>query len=278
MARRVLLVTGVVAAVVAIGLGVWLQIDERRTLGVTHAATSTARDRVDIRASIQRVDANARELTLRLLVVPRGDLAEAGGLSPVSDLTLLTSAPVRGDLRFPAHTRISSVDVPVALSGGSAADYPFDAYESEIEVAAQMDGAAVPVNMTLTGRDPLFTQQVAAEAAGGVAYFGVTVERTTSVLLFALFMMAAMWALAGAVVVATWFLISRRRGLVWPALGWMAATLFALAAFRGTAPGTPPFGCLVDYAAFLWAEMIIAVSLTCTVIAGARAEFTGTTQ
>lgn len=56
----------------------------------------------------------------------------------------------------------------------------------------------------------------------------------------------------------------------------MAATLFTLAAFRNTAPGSPPFGCLVDYAAFLWAEMIIAASLTCVVLAGARTEFTST--
>ncbi|WP_219825881.1 DUF4436 family protein [Nonomuraea typhae] len=278
MVRRLTAVAAGLAALAAIGLGTWLQIDERHSLGTAHTAPHTAPDRIDVHASIQRVDAGARELTLRLLVVPRGDLAEAGGLSPASALTLLTSAAVRGDLRFPAHTRISSVDVPVSLEGGSAADYPFDAYWTAIEVSAQMDGAAVPVNMTLTGRDPLFTQLVTAAHSQGAATFEVTVERTTSVLLFALFMMAAMWALAGSVATATWYLVSRRRGLVWPALGWMAATLFALAAFRTTAPGTPPFGCLVDYAAFLWAEVVIAVALTCTVIAGARAEFTGTTR
>ncbi|WP_034482832.1 DUF4436 family protein [Actinomadura oligospora] len=276
MIRRLLAVAAGMAVVAVIVLGAWLQIDERRTLGVRHAAVSTAPDRIDIRASIQHVDATARQLTLRLLVVPRGDLGESGGLAPATDLTLLTSALVRGDLRFPAHARISSVDVPVSLSSGSVADYPFDAYGTLIEVAAQAGGAAVPVSMTLTGRDPLFTQDMAAEQIDGAASFDVGIERTTSVLLFALFMMAAMWALAGAVVLATWFLVSRRRGLVWPALGWMAATLFALAAFRNTAPGTPPFGCLVDYTAFLWAEMIIAASLTCVVIAGARTEFTGT--
>ncbi|MFC5185487.1 DUF4436 family protein [Actinomadura harenae] len=278
MIRRLLAVAAGVAVVAAIVLGTWLQIDERRALGVRHAAVSTAPNRIDIRASIQHVDATAGQLTLRLLVVPRGDLGESGGLAPTTDLALLTSASVRGDLRFPAHARISSVDVPVSLSGGSVADYPFDAYGTLIEVAAQAGGAAVPVSMTLVGRDPLFTEDVAAEQIDGAASFDVGIERTTSVLLFALFMMAAMWALAGAVVLAAWFLVSRRRGLVWAALGWMAATLFALAAFRTTAPGTPPFGCLVDYAAFLWAEMIIATSLTCVVLAGARTEFTDTVR
>lgn len=106
------------------------------------------------------------------------------------------------------------MDVPVSLSGGTAADYLLDAYGTLIEVAAQAGGAAVPVSMTLTGRDPPFTQHVAAEQIDGAASFDVDVERTTSVLLFALFTMAATWALAGAVVLAAWFLISRRRGLV----------------------------------------------------------------
>lgn len=57
-------------------------------------------------------------------------------------------------------------------------------------------------------------------------------------------------------------------GLVWPGLAWMAATLFALAAFRNTAPGTPPIGCVLDWFAFLWAETIIALCLITVVITG----------
>lgn len=52
----------------------------------------------------------------------------------------------------------------------------------------------------------------------------------------------------------------------------MAATLFALAAFRNTARGSPPIGCLLDYIAFLRAETVIAFCLITVVIAGIRAE------
>ncbi|MFB7263959.1 DUF4436 family protein [Streptomyces nojiriensis] len=52
----------------------------------------------------------------------------------------------------------------------------------------------------------------------------------------------------------------------------MAATLFALAAFRNTAPGSPPIGCLLDYIAFLWAETVIAFCPITVVITGIRAE------
>ena len=91
-------------------------------------------------------------------------------------------------------------------------------------------------------------------------------------LVFAVFMMIAMWALAVSVLIGGWYLVTRRKGLTWPALGWMAATLFALAAFRYTAPGTPPIGCLLDYIAFLWAETVIAFCLITVAISGIRAE------
>ena len=59
---------------------------------------------------------------------------------------------------------------------------------------------------------------------------------------------------------------------MWPALGWMAATLFALIGMRNAAPGSPPIGSLIDYAAFFWAEAIVAGSLTYVAATGIRAE------
>ena len=52
-----------------------------------------------------------------------------------------------------------------------------------------------------------------------------------------------------------------------PWRGWPRRCL-ALAAFRGTAPGNPPIGSVLDYTAFLWAEAIVACSLTVVVIRG----------
>ncbi|NUR27156.1 MAG: DUF4436 family protein [Catenulispora sp.] len=52
----------------------------------------------------------------------------------------------------------------------------------------------------------------------------------------------------------------------------MAASLFALAGYRGTAPGSPPVGCLLDYTVFLWAEALVAFSMVYVVVRGSRAE------
>ncbi|WP_435975386.1 DUF4436 family protein [Streptomyces sp. Qhu_M48] len=67
---------------------------------------------------------------MRVLVTPRGTPAEAGGISPAEDPTLPASSSVRGDLIFPAHSRLATVDVPVALTGDAVTDCPFDAYEA----------------------------------------------------------------------------------------------------------------------------------------------------
>ncbi|MCX5394999.1 DUF4436 family protein [Streptomyces sp. NBC_00094] len=258
--------------VAAIALGTWLQFGERQTLDRVYSAGGSAPDRVDVQASIQRVDAAGRELVLRVLVTPRGELAEAGGVSPTEDLTLQTSTSTRGDLSFKAHSRIATMDLPVTLTGGSITDYPFDTYDAAIEFSATQGGEKVPVHMTLTNGDALFSAGVDASEDTGTAIFDVSLGRSDSVLIFAVFMMVAMWALAVSVLIGAWFLVTRGKGLTWPALGWMAATLFALAAFRNTAPGTPPIGCLLDYIAFLWAETVIAFCLVTVVVTGFKAE------
>ncbi|MFF7300086.1 DUF4436 family protein [Streptomyces sp. NPDC008265] len=273
-ARRVRPIPALVLAAVltAAVVGAWLQFGERQALDTVHTAGRAERDRVDVVATVQRVDAAAREMVLRVQVAPRGALAEADGVSPADDLTLQTSTATRGDLTFKAHQRISSMDVPVALAGGSIADYPFDSYETSVEFGAVSEGEKVPVRVLFTNNDVSFSAAVDASTADGVALLDIGLARSNSVLFFAVFMMIAMWALAVSVLIGGWYLVTRRKGLTWPALGWMAATLFALAAFRNTAPGTPPIGCLLDYLAFLWAEMIVAFCLITVVVAGIRAE------
>ncbi|WP_223836002.1 DUF4436 domain-containing protein [Streptomyces venezuelae] len=279
-ARRVPLLPGLVliAVVAAVTVGAWLQFGERQALDTVYTAGRADPDRIDVDATIQRVDAAGREMTLRVLVTPRGALAEADGVSPTEDLTIQTSTAIRGDLTFKAHQRIATTDVPVALTGGSITDYPFDAYGADVEFGAVSGGEKVPVRVTLSNNDVLFSATVDASSTQGVAVLDVGLARSNSVFVFAVFMMLAMWALAVSVLIGSWYLVTRRKGLTWPALGWMAATLFALAAFRNTAPGAPPIGCLLDYIAFLWAETVIAFCLVTVVVAGIRAEPPATTS
>lgn len=261
---------------VAVSVGSWLQFSERQAIDTVRTVGSQAADRVDVEADVQQVDAKARELALRVRVTPRGTLGEEGGTAPVADLTLQTSAQTLGDLEFKAHERLTIRDVKVALTNGSISDYPFDTYETNIEFWAELDGKEVPVRMLFSNNDTLFSISATPipagpEAAGAAgAGLGLGLARSGSLLVFAVFMMIVMWALAGSVVIGAWYVTTRREGLVWAALGWMAATLFALSAFRNNAPGTPPIGCVLDWFAFLWAETIIALCLIAVVVTGVR--------
>ncbi|MFG2272988.1 MULTISPECIES: DUF4436 family protein [Streptomyces] len=263
-----MLVLVAILIVVAVAVGSWLQFSERQTADTVHTVGSSAVDRVDVEAAVQSVDAEGRELVLRVWVTPRGSLGERGGAAPVADLSLQTSGATLGDLEFAAHERLVTRDVQVALAGGSISDYPFDTYETDIAFRAQMGGEQVPVRMLFSNNDTLFSVSAEPVPARQEAVVALGLARSGSLLVFAVFMMVAMWALAASVLIGAWYLTTGSEGLVWPGLAWMAATLFALAAFRNTAPGTPPIGCVLDWFAFLWAESIVALCLVTVVITG----------
>ncbi|MFE5486636.1 DUF4436 family protein [Streptomyces sp. NPDC056527] len=259
-----------VLIVVAVSVGSWLQFTERQMIDTVHTVGSGAADRVDVEATVQHVDAAARELVLRVRVTPRGALGEEEGTAPVADLSLQTSAATLSDLAFKAHERLTTKDVQVAITGGSISDYPFDTYETDVEFWAQLGGKQVPVRLMFSNNDTLFSISATPTPNPEEAVLGLGLSRSGSLFVFAVLMMVVMWALAGSVLIATWYLTTRSEGLVWPALAWMAATLFALSAFRNTAPGTPPIGCVLDWFAFLWAETIIALCLIVVVITSVR--------
>ncbi|MFD0438577.1 DUF4436 family protein [Streptomyces chartreusis] len=263
-----MLVLVAILIVVAVAVGSWLQFSERQTADTVHTVGSSAVDRVDVEAAVQSVDAEGRELVLRVWVTPRGSLGERGGAAPVADLSLQTSGATLGDLEFAAHERLVTRDVQVALAGGSISDYPFDTYETDIAFRAQMGGEQVPVRMLFSNNDTLFSVSAEPVPARQEAVVALGLARSGSLLVFAVFMMVAMWALAASVLIGAWYLTTGSEGLVWPGLAWMAATLFALAAFRNTAPGTPPIGCVLDWFAFLWAESVVALCLVTVVITG----------
>ncbi|MFF5282646.1 MULTISPECIES: DUF4436 family protein [Streptomyces] len=259
-----------VLIVVAVSVGSRLQFSERQATDTVHAVGSRAADRVEVEAVVQSVDASGRELVLRVRVTPRGALGEEEATAPVDDLSLQTSVATLSDLEFKAHERLTPKDVQVAITGGSIGDYPFDTYETDIEFWALMGGKEVPVRMLFSNNDTRFSAFTTPPASGQDAVVKLRLSRSTSLLVFSVFMMVVMWALASSVLLGAWYLTTRGEGVVWPALAWMAATLFALSAFRNTAPGAPPIGCVMDWFAFFWAETVIALCLIVVVTTGVR--------
>jgi hypothetical protein len=235
---------------------------------------SQSADRLDLQVTIEKMSPATQQLTLRVAAIPQGPLAAGpDSIAPAHDLTVDTTSQATPVLRYPAGQPARTAELTVDATG-IVSDYPFDRYRAAIGFAASADGTAVPVTLTMDDADPSFTARITqgGQSAAGYTFFQVTESRSRSTLILALMMMAIMWALALTVAAASRVLVRDRRGLIFPAMGWMAATLFALAAFRNAAPGSPPVGAVFDYAAYLWAELIVAVSLVVVTATGIRNE------
>lgn len=272
LARRVAAVL-LVPALCAGGIGLYL--NQR---AVDHQAAvigdTTDPNRVELFVTAQQVDAVQRRVQLRVEVIPLGNLATPNGVNaPAKQISLYSTSPTNSEVQFQANRSAPAQDLDVSLYGGTISDYPFDGYDTEIAFAAVVDGQQVPVAMSFGDIDPFFRfSTIESVTTNRVVDLTEHVSRAQGTRLMAVFMMVVMWALALSVLAGAWILVSRRRGLVWPALGWMAATLFALASLRNVAPGSPPIGCLLDYAAFFWAEILTAVGVVSAVLWGVLAE------
>ncbi|MFD5467485.1 DUF4436 family protein [Kitasatospora sp. NPDC127059] len=256
------------------GSGIGLYLNERNTREQAYElGIPSAPDWIELEVTAQDVDPAAQRLTLYVTAVPHGRFA-AGPDSQAF------ARPVEITATGAAKTTIKAAEGETAAPqlfhaetyGGTATDYPFDRYRTEASFTATSGGTAVPVGLNFTDADPFFVLHPEATAATGTVVLDAKITRSRSTFILAWFMIAAMWALALAVLGAAEVLYRKREGLIWPSLGWMAATIFALIGMRNAAPGSPPIGSLIDYVAFFWAEGIIAASLTCTVLSGIRTE------
>jgi uncharacterized protein DUF4436 len=262
----------VLAVLVTAGLALYHGEREGRQRSYTAGAADSP-DRLDILVTIERLDPANQRLTVQLTPVARDTpTSDPEPLIPARTLTVETTSPTKSAIQYPAGQRATATELTVNAAGITS-DYPFDRYTAYIGLYAHADGDTLPVSLSLDDNDPSFALVVTQEhSPSGSVFLDMTLSRSRSTLIFTWLMMAVMWALALAVAAAARVQVTQRRGLTWPALGWMAATLFALTAFRNAAPGGPPVGSVLDYAAYLWAELIVAVSLVVTTVAAIRVE------
>lgn len=229
-------------------------------------------DRLDISVFVQKTDAILQEISAQVEVTPQGALADENGM-PRKDITLFTNG-LKGDvLPFKAGKNPSVADLRVALNDGVITDYPFDSYQVDFGFSAESGGVAVPVNVTLVNADSFFKLTLADEKnVNDALTFSAGADRSTGTFAFALFIMVFMWFLSLAAVIAAWYAVKGRHGLLWPSMSFMGALLFALVPLRNAVPGQPPVGSVVDFGSFFIAEALISMSLITTVVVGYRVE------
>ncbi|MGW3044317.1 DUF4436 family protein [Kitasatospora sp. NPDC001159] len=257
------------------GSGIGLYLNDRNTREQAYElGIPSAQDWIELEVTAQDVDPAAQRLTLYVTPIPHGRLAAGSDSQAFArPVEITATGTAKTTIKAAGGETAAPQQLHVEMYGGTATDYPFDRYRAEAGFTATSGGTAVPVGVVLTDVDPFFVLHPEATIAStGTVVVDAKITRSRSTFILAWFMIAAMWALALAVLGAAEVLYRKREGLVWPSLGWMAATIFALIGMRNAAPGSPPIGSLIDYVAFFWAEGIIAASLTCTVLSGIRTE------
>jgi hypothetical protein len=237
------------------------------------AGDADVSDRVSVIADVEKVDAAHYTADVRVWVIPRGRFTSDDGETANSDIQVLSSGLSGGSLSVERGRRIPAQTIPIELEEGDITNYPFDRYSADLYFSAVSKEQNIPVEVTVQNSDAFFKLGASSDSDPTEPGLHLALSRSASTYLMVVLMFLVMWALALAVAAAAVVIVRNRLGLVWPALGWMTASLFALALFRGTAPGNPPIGCILDYSAFLWAESIITLSLTYVAARGVLLEW-----
>jgi hypothetical protein len=230
-------------------------------------------NRVDVTVWITRVDATTQALSVTVIDIrPHGTVADPDGASAFAENTTVTTVAI-GTWRAEIKAGDSAPDIEQRIAvDGVVTDYPFDRYTGRVEVHALSADKDLPVALTVVNTDPFFGITATADPTqdGTGAAANLSIARSMPTLIFAVFVMVLMLGLALGAVVAAFYLLHWRRGLIFPACSMMAAILFALIPLRNAVPGSPPIGSIIDFGSFFIAEAVISIALISSIVLGFR--------
>jgi hypothetical protein len=268
----------------------WLE--HHKTRHPTVLGDTTNPDHMTVTVLIQKVDPSTARVSAQLELKGEGALLDERTHELKEDATLTSNAVTNATVVAKANERPEFVSVEFALRDGVITDYPLDSYTTNFYFRVKVgDGAtahAVPVRVVFDNIDSFFKLTPHQEQSIEIhrnspeaktittpqSLFAATatVKRSTSTVMFAVFIMVFMWCLTVAALFAAWYTASGRLGLFWSALGFLGTLLFALIPLRNAVPGDPPIGSLIDFAAFFIAEGVVSISMIVTVLHGYHIE------
>ncbi|MEZ0356036.1 DUF4436 family protein [Mycobacterium sp. SA01] len=268
--RRLIIASALLVAVIAASVAGYLT-SRNNTDQESYFGDGDNPDRVNVTVWITKVDSTTQQLSVTIVdVAPSGTLADPDG-NFAQDVTLTTAAIGNWKADIKAGNPAPDIEQRVSVDG-AVTDYPFDRYTGRLEVHVyNTDGTNVPVALTVVNTDPFFGLNTSAGTAqsGGVLV-NLGLHRSMPTIIFAVFIMMLMLGLAIGAVVAAFYVLNWRRGLVFPACSMMAAILFALIPLRNAVPGNPPIGSIIDFGSFFIAEAVISISLISSIVVGFR--------
>ncbi len=263
--RWVILGLLVAAPLVATGV-TWWGVATNRSTTVVEAQGPRAESTLLVEASALGIDLARSEMSFRLVFRPQGDIARndvlgepvAIGVNDVSGSTLL---------RFDEGEVMEPRTIAIGVGGSELLRYPFDVYRTDLVLFAvtdpDEDGGGDPLELDVALDVSLVDFGVTAdvERSPDAARISLEMGRRGSVIVWVGFFMVLVWAIALSVAATTWFIVVFSDEAPFWLYALLAGVLFALPTLRAGLPGSPPYGSLVDWAAFYWGIAIVAAAL-----------------
>lgn len=242
-------------------------------------------DEIGARITLLNPDLSRGELTARVVIEPGADLtADDGTLTRTIRVIVPSDIAGRTQTVFETGSTVDPITASLQLSGSRLTRYPVDTYLAEFVLAVQREVdpgegnalssepqfEAIPIVATVQSSlsDLRVSGSLGAESSSRVLFAEFDLERPRSVMAFAVALMALAWLLAAGCMALAWGILVRASEIpVW-CWGFYAGVLFALPQLRNGLPGSPPFGSVIDWAAYYWALGGVGVSLLALILAG----------
>jgi hypothetical protein len=221
------------------------------------------------------IDAFNDALQLRAYLMPSVAAGKNAHVASDHDLTLLvTHDKTVEELRLAAGAHIASATFEVDLNEGSVTHYPLDSYVARVTAQLrEKSPARLPVRVTVWEGLLGYSLHATSEAADDPndVPLRIGIARSGAFALFAICAYAAMVLLSCSALVMCFLTFAEVRPAETGLIGSLAAMAFALPALRDALPGSPPLGVEADMWVFLWAELVVVLSLGLVVFKWARA-------
>jgi hypothetical protein len=287
----ILLIISVLAVYLCV---VFLGLTESTRRSLLLRDETDAADRVFISIVVTNANPSTQELTAQLAFRLAGNIAK-DDVTPAVDLKLLiNNFRSQQEFDFPKDKRMNRIEAVFPLNG-DLNKYPFDRYDTTVwllmttpardvqlqspklpesipalthqadELAvsstALMRNAPVALSVSISASIPgiKFKGDVSRRNTQEPTGIALHLARANSVISVSLIVMVMMTALSMSVLAMAIRVRAGEKPDLLP-LSVSITLIFGLPALRNIQPGVPPVGAIVDYVAFIWAELIVATS------------------
>jgi hypothetical protein len=283
------------------------------TLGVFNAESghkvveiSTAGDKeanhVEALVKLLSIDPNKGDVSARIEFAPSDSMLESDGTLKQDLKLFVNSANGKQEVDFAKGKRMTPVEAVFNMYDGSASQYPFDKYSTEIDLwitkgkpaekkkadakpapaeepketdgdhaatAEEAESDELPISVDFLGSISGYDISAAKAKYSDESYVGIEtkIDRSSTVVFFSMFVGGLMWLLTIGVLFLVISLFARGRKVEIAMFSFTGALLFGFYAIRNSQPNIPAIGVYSDFLAYIWCEVIIGLCLAVCVIA-----------